>query len=394
MDYRLSSSTPNIFLSEIFIKEFANKGKASPNGLEGRWDIVNAIFAKYIEQRDEENFTKEIQLHLSAPEDREVKDEIISIASKYFETKKIDSMKEKKTFSEAYRFMWKENEVRSQYQTLQENGQIEVRRQISDFREMSCPGGTVNVAYEIKQKDKDVKIGIMIAANSGLPGGALGKRPDAVTIKDVGVKTQEESIWADVVLTACGTDSNKQKIYYDKTIGGKWGLPTPTGSETMTKQGIDFTKVTEAADYNGVFVLNNCMLSALDEKKNLRGQDTYQATLIFADSINANPKGGSPGGTMQRTLNQKAINDYSFFCQCIKEKLRSSLDAMVKEGITYPLIARISCGVYAPDYFKRGEININHDFPRLLKEVVDEQVGPNGEKRGQYFQDIIIPKLG
>ncbi len=92
---------------------------------------------------------------------------------------------------------------------------------------------------------------------------------------------------------------------------------------------------------------------------------------------------------MKRTLNKKAVEDYGFFRDCIKEKLRSSLDGMASEGVTHPLVAQLSCGVYAGKH----QETIQKKFLEILKEVLDENVGPSGEKRGLYFADVIIPKL-
>ncbi len=50
---------------------------------------------------------------------------------------------------------------------------------------------------------------------------------------------------------------------------------------------------------------------------------------------------------MQRTLNPIAIQKYGYFVACIKTKLRSSLDAMIAKGITNPILAKLSCGIYA-----------------------------------------------
>jgi hypothetical protein len=265
-------------------------------------------------------------------------------------------------------------------------------------KDLVARAGAVNIGKEIIDSNPSAKVGVMIAGNSGLPGGALGSRPDAVTEADLMLKTQEESIWANAILTACGTNPVKQQQFHDNTIGGKWGMVDgPTGRSTMTKQGIDFTSTENVSDYNGIYLVNDCELSSesRSDKTNIRSSKyiekgkKYPVVFAFADSINANAAIGTSTGTMKRTLNKRAIEDYDFFRDCIKEKLRSALDGMASQGVTHPLVARLSCGIYAGKHGAR----VNSDFDNILREVLSEEVGPNSEQRGRYFEDVIIPEL-
>jgi hypothetical protein len=113
-------------------------------------------------------------------------------------------------------------------------------------------------------------------------------------------------------------------------------------------------------------------------------------TLIFADSVNAAGIGKDATSTMTRTLNQKAAGDYPFFKDCIKEKLRSSMDAAASTGATHLLVAQISTNLYAPHQFKGA---IRREFQGIVQDILNEQVGPNGEQRGQYFKQVIIPTI-
>ena len=201
--------------------------------------------------------------------------------------------------------------------------------------------------------------------------------------------TQEESIWADAVSTNSWYRLQKQQSFHENTVSGKWGMENQTGTSTNTLQGIDFTTTEKVTDYNQVFLVNNCSLSAVDQDKKIQVDTKYPVIFAFADSINANAKIGNSEGTMQRTLNKKAITDYDFFRECIKQKLRSALDGMASEGVTHPLIARLSCGIYAGIH----KDQINKDFDNILQEILNEQVGPKGEKRGFYFEEVIVPIL-
>lgn len=254
-------------------------------------------------------------------------------------------------------------------------------------------GGACTTACAISKhyQNTPYKIGLMVAANSGLPAGALSYKMGHVANSDLNVKTQEESVIADWLLTEGGTDSKKQSDLFNSTINGQWGMSSSIGTNTI--QGIDFTTTRNAKDYNQVYMVSDATVSALRPGaagKELDASHQTKVTFVFADSVNANPRIGSSNGTMQRTLNQRAINDYSFFKECVKEKLRASFDGMVSEGVQVALVAQLSVGIYAGQH----QDTIKQDFNNLLQEVLDEKVGPNGEKRGSYFAEIIIPTLG
>lgn len=288
-------------------------------------------------------------------------------------------------------FKWQNDEIRSNYSDLVNSKKIKINRQETNFVEEIDSGGAVNIGYHYSSSP-NAKIGVMLAANSGVPGGALGKKDKIghVIPKDMAMKTQEESIWANAVLTTCGEGLEDQKAFHSKTIQNKWGmLEEGKSTDTHTRQGIDFTKTKDANDYNGAYVVDICRLSAVDKNKQLVDATQYPVLMVFSDSINANPNIGTEYGTMKRTLNQEAIHNYDFFKQCVKMKLRSGLDAMASSGVTHALVARLSAGIYAGKHKEK----FDKDFNSILQEVLDEKVGPNGEKRGQFFEKVIIPKL-
>lgn len=302
---------------------------------------------------------------------------------------KISCLKPIEIVEKSDKFKWNNNEIESNYKDLMINKKIYVHRNETDFIEKVDRGGVANVGYDCSFYPNS-KVGVMIAANSGLPGGALGKRPDHITKKDLAMTTQEEAVWANAVLTFCGEDKpREQEAFHAKTIQGQWGMQEKDGLSTSTIQGIDFTKTENPNDYNETYIVDHCYLTAVNDKKELEKDKDYPVVFVFADSINANPGIGTKTGTMQRTLNQKAINDYDFFRDCVKMKLRSALDAMVFSGVTHPLVAQLSCGIYAGKH----QPQIRQDFNNILQEVLDEKVGPNGEKRGQFFEQVILPKI-
>jgi len=277
----------------------------------------------------------------------------------------------------------------------------------ANFIEKAEKGGASSIAYDVYANDKNAKIGVMIAANSGLPGGALGNRLKSSHIpRDfeqklqhyLNVNTQEESVLAAAILSGISSQNSPiDKENYLKSVlsqlEGSWGMSQPVhySRDTHTIQGIDFTKSTNSKDYANVHVITgNLSLSpVLGRDKNKRIDETKRCPIsqfVFADSVNANQRKGTPKGSMQRTLNRKAANDYEFFKSCIKEKLRASLDAMAAGGITHALVAPLSTGVYAGDH----KYDIGRDFLGILDEVLEEPVGLNNIKRGRYFKEVIL----
>jgi O-acetyl-ADP-ribose deacetylase (regulator of RNase III) len=259
------------------------------------------------------------------------------------------------------------------------------------FTEMKRFGGAADIVHEIMQKNSGAKCGVMIAANSGLPCGAVGN--DGGTKALLNARTQEESVVANALLTQFGPDTAQHKDVIKSALDRVWGMTDgPIGTSTMTHQGIDFTKSENPHDYNQTYVLKGCQLSAIKEdskgEKELTPGTQHPVTLFFADSVNANPKNGTANGTMQRTLNALSIDDYDFFVECIKTKLRSSLDGMIAEGITHPILAKLSCGIYAGEHIG----NIKSDFTRILQEVLTEPVpgGKSGLTRRACFAQVIL----
>ncbi|SCA64011.1 hypothetical protein SCG7109_CC_00020, partial [Chlamydiales bacterium SCGC AG-110-M15] len=252
------------------------------------------------------------------------------------------------------------------------------------------PGGVADLGAEIlsNRNPKTVNLGIMVAGNSGLPGGDLANRDGPITAADKNHKGQEESIVANAILTKYGDDEKEQSEFWKATIGGAWGLSgQPNKTSRATLQRVDFVKSEDVNDYNGCNIVPDCQLEGKAHAGH-RGA-RYNAHLFFANSVNAS-KGRNAQSTLTRTCNEKAVNDYDFFKECIKVKLRSSLDAMALGGVTHALVAKLSCGINAGPH----KAQINKDFAGILQEVLNEPVGPNRELRGQYFEEVIIADRG
>ena len=184
---------------------------------------------------------------------------------------------------------------------------------------------------------------------------------------------------ANVLLTQFDNKYEKHQAFMKQSFEQVWGMiDGHTGRSTQTIQGIDFTKAHRPEAYAQVYVLGDCKISPIkasrSNSKKLDPRASYAITLFFADSVNANPENGTPTGTMQRTLNARSIDDYDFFVECIKTKLRSSLDAMIAEGITHPILAKLSCGIYAGPKGSDRINRINLEFKNILEEVLTEPI--------------------
>lgn len=260
-------------------------------------------------------------------------------------------------------------------------------------------GGCGSVVHAIFQEDENAKIAAMIAANSGMPLGALelpGKKKDDYYVEMpqhyLNCSTQEESVVENVLLTLFGEDRGAQRTFFNNVFKGVWGLKDVNSRDTY--QGEDFVTTEDAKSYNRCYIAENLQISALERDQqgflDLAPDTAHPVTLIFADSVNAAASGRDATSTMTRTLNQKAAQDYGFFIECIKEKLRSSMDAAAATGATHLLVAQISTNLYAPHQFKHA---IRREFQGIVQDILNEVVGPQGEQRGQYFKQVIIPTI-
>lgn len=284
-------------------------------------------------------------------------------------------------------------------------------RQVDDahlYLKLSAVGGAGTVAttvYELYKNLPNCKIGAMLAANSGAPGGKVGQELEnnhVISKKQLNYKVQEESVIANVLMTMYGSDVDKQKEFINNTIQDQWGMEAPydfkknpADNNNMTRQGYDFSKREakgkSAEKYNQAYVVDNCGISNLEREADgvTIGDKACPVTLVFADSVNANADLGNTGGTMKRTFNPNAAENYDEFRECVKNKLRAALDASASAGVTIPLVALLSGGIYAGNH----AVEIKNDYANILKEVLSESVGPDKEPRGSYFYEVIIPDL-
>ena len=267
-----------------------------------------------------------------------------------------------------------------------------------ECEEIARDGGAVTVALEVARETPGAEIGLMVAANSGRPGGAVGLT-DQVDHSQVhpNHRTQEEDIMSAWLLAEC-SDKAARDTLFRETIGGLWGLRDAFSTDGDTIQGVDYRTLGNPHGFADAWVVRNAQLCRKSQHPpRFFATDKFVASLVFVAGPNAGCS-GRPTGSTARTLNRKASDErhYDFFRDSVKAALRAGLDAMIQENVTIALVARISCGIYAGCH--RGRVNA--DFVTIVNELLLEPLrlvssSPTAvlSHRGSYFRRVIVPLL-
>ena len=210
------------------------------------------------------------------------------------------------------------------------------------------------------------KIGTMVAANSGKPGGACGGEALQFDKLHAGHRTQEEDIISNWLLTGahnslCSAEADVKNFCVQRFKGAvqrKWGLYSTDGrpherlSPTHTIQGVDYTTTVKPTDYADAWVVREASLSRKDVNastgsKSFNHLSQYPTSLVFVGGPNAGASRGSVASSTRRTFNQACEADYNLFRECLKAALRAGLLAMAMEGCDAVLLAGgVSTGLY------------------------------------------------
>lgn len=252
-------------------------------------------------------------------------------------------------------------------------------------------GHKVNVAHP------NLRIGVMVAGNSGKPGGALGGpnglKPDAVHLRH---KTQEEDVLSTwMQAEADPDDATMQADLFRRTIFGRWGMLNPRGTDPATVQGVNYADCDQASQYADAWVVRNAVLSK-------RGNPSapFVADLVFVGGPNRSAKGRDASSSTTRTLNKRCAADYPFFKSCVKAAVTAGIDAMIGEGVNVALIAPVSCGIYAwndrdaNDKAGRNfQQKLRREFKGLVEDILDAHAPGCTHPRSDYFHSIFIPQM-
>ena len=148
-------------------------------------------------------------------------------------------------------------------------------------------------------------------------------------------------------------------------------LNAETGSR-RTRQGINFQDAVDVGAYAECFAVSRSVLCPKIDGK-FETAFSYSASLFFVAGPNAGAR-GSRHGSMAMTLNRAAAADYIFFREAIKAAIASGLDAMILDGCTAAVVARISCGIYAGKHKQQ----IEGEIETLVQEILWEPPGTCG----------------
>jgi hypothetical protein len=265
-------------------------------------------------------------------------------------------------------------------------------------------------------------IGIVIAGNSGLPGGATcpivrgGVAPWALDPAKVHPehRTQEESVvsnWIRHQIEPLGETNpaekpgEKMRKLVVATIGGEWGLKSADAHDLITMQGVDYVNSHNPADYHDCWVVRFAKVGAEDHRGyTVEGlaQPTQVGGLFFACAPNANAA-NRDFGSMARTKNKLASSDFSFFSDGLKAAIVGVVDAAIQEQkhgnpVTVLVFNPLGGGIYWPGRRsqQRGGGPTVGFYQQLVNEVLDTEVDAEGGKkykRWQFFQGIYFSFL-
>ncbi|MDA9832063.1 hypothetical protein N9C31_00335 [Gammaproteobacteria bacterium] len=244
-------------------------------------------------------------------------------------------------------------------------------------------GGAANAAFE-----KQGLVAIVIAGNSGRPGGGVTNDDDWSQLDRNKLNphtTQEEDVFSNF-LRATYTRSGNFNLHdaqeHFKELYSQWGLShrdanSESGNFYSTKQGVDYVNTVDPNDFSKPCVFTSGKIAKVDFHKKHKSQiwfytnDTKQVDLLFIAGPNASQDGGTSTGSMQRTLCKKAVSDYTFFYKGIQAAIRAALNTCERKGYGAKdtvLLPPLSCGIYAGKH----KHQINKEFPTLVQEILDE----------------------
>ena len=292
------------------------------------------------------------------------------------------------------RNFWDTNQLTDLYTNIAIKREIDNPIKIDTMYEV---GGSCRVAYILASEFKYNSVGIMVASSSGMPAANLGlmmtSNNQILLDSFLNTGSQEESVVANWVMTEHPkNDNNEQKDFFNEIFHGAWGIKDISRNCTNndTFQGVDFVTTTNPKDFRDIWIKYNINISLpISNYGNIcLSQRTICASLIFG----AGPNAGTISNinrTFQRTRNIEATANYDFFIEGVKHVLRAKFDAaIIRHNITVFVVDRTSIGAYLGPH-KDRLIKDGH-YHTLVQSVLDEKIGPNGEKRWQYITHAVL----
>ena len=203
--------------------------------------------------------------------------------------------------------------------------------------------------------------------------------------------------------TEGGTDPASWNQLFASTIRGKWGMVNTGGRARshQTIQSVDYTTLEDPSGYGDCWVVRDALISDKKSQRPRRSGSTrilqprydhnrtVRTGFYFVAGPNCQEINRSTG-SMPRTRNKKAVrsDQYAFVRSCVQFALRAAFDAMIHDGVTIAVVARLSCGVYGGTHKTR----LNAEFEDIVNEVLSEPL--NGRRpRGCYFKVVVMPVI-
>lgn len=270
------------------------------------------------------------------------------------------------------------------------------------------------------------KIGLVLAANSGVAGGDLGKHfllHDSVPgdILKKKMKTQEENVlqnWfhGSWILGRSANDTMNLII-------NKWGFDDPSQGEHetpifMTKQGKNYNdaKKEDYEIFRDAWILPNQPLTVNKEDDK---EKPFFVDLIFAAGPNANEENGKKWGSMKKTFIESVANaeDYAYFERMVIVAFESAMDIAIKNNVDILILPKISGGIYGGNpiieglqqiwdkdkrsLFRKGRRPMTHrdkienKYPDIVKSLLEKPphhhpINEDHYKRKYYFKRVCV----
>lgn len=270
-------------------------------------------------------------------------------------------------------------------------------------------GGSTNIAIRLKEKFPDSSIGIVVAGNSGRPGGACGHMNSKgyAYVDSLGHhKTQEEDVVSNWLLTHKHIEGTSPNTLFKNTIGGekRWGMVHPDWRNN--KKEVFYTiqekhyRNAQPEDYTDAWYVDNCLVS-FKTKNSYNFEKNIRCSLVFVagpqakdgHKLTAPNKIGDYSSTQYRTFNSSAANDYSVFIKSVERTFYAALLSMAMKGDNIAVLCHVSGGIYAGKWrTKYGD-----QAPNLveLESVVNNVLtnyNLNGKPLGCYFDHVVFSR--
>ena len=270
-------------------------------------------------------------------------------------------------------------------------------------------GGSTNIAIKLKEEFPNSSIGIVVAGNSGRPGGACGH----MNSKGYGYvdslghhNTQEEDVVSNWLLTHKQIEGTPPNTLFKNTIGGekRWGMVHPDW-RSNEKEAFDTIqkkryKNAQPEDYKDAWYVDNCLVS-LKTKNSYNFGKNIRCSLVFVagpqakdgHKITTPNNFGDYSSTQFRTFNRSAAENYSVFKESVENTFYAALLSMAMKGDNIAVLCHVSGGIYAGKWRTQyGDKAPNLDeFVSVVNNVLTKYE-LNGMPLGCYFDRVVFSK--